>query len=79
MSKRNTTLPGELQTVTDKQVATMDSRLGGDQVREQIRKEQDRLHLRNTLLAGAESAATTPVETTYFDALRNRAHRSRQG
>ena len=75
MSKRNTTLPGKLQTVTDKQVATSDSGIGG----EQIRKEQDRLHLRNTLLAGAESAATAPVDATYFDALRNRAHRSRQG
>ena len=75
MSKRNTTLSGELQTVTDKQVATSDSGIGG----EQVRKEQDRLHLRNTLLVGAESAATAPVDTTYFDALRNRAHRSRQG
>ena len=78
MSKRNTALPGELQTVTDKQVSTKDSRIAGDQVHEQIRNEQDRLHLRNSLLAGKESAATAPLDTKYFDALRNRAHRSRQ-
>ena len=77
MSKRNTTLPSDLQTVSDEQVATKDSCIDGEQAREQIRKEQDRLHLRNALVTGAESAATAPVDSTYFDALRNRAHQSR--
>ena len=69
MSKRNTTLPID----PDKQIATKDSCIDG----KQIRKEQDRLHLRNALLAGAKSAATAPVDSRYFDALRNRAHQSR--
>jgi antitoxin ParD1/3/4 len=41
-------------------------------VHELIRYRQDRLQLRGLLLAGASSAATTPVGHAYFDELRRR-------
>jgi antitoxin ParD1/3/4 len=41
-------------------------------VRELIRRDQDRLQLRNLLLAGASSAPTAPVDETYFEGLRKR-------
>lgn len=36
---------------------------------ELIRRDQDRLQLRNLLLAGASSAPTAPVNEAYFDSL----------
>jgi antitoxin ParD1/3/4 len=41
-------------------------------VRELIRRDQDRLQLRNLLLAGASSAPTAPVDETHFEGLRER-------
>jgi antitoxin ParD1/3/4 len=41
-------------------------------VRELIRRDQDRLQLRNLLLAGASSAPTAPVNENYFEGLRER-------
>jgi antitoxin ParD1/3/4 len=37
-----------------------------------IRKDRDRLQLRDLLLAGAASAPTAPVDAVYFEALRER-------
>ena len=47
-------------------------------VRELIRKDQDRQHLRGLLLAGAASAPTAPVDGEYFDALRARVQSARR-
>lgn len=41
-------------------------------MRELIRRDQDRRHLRNLLLAGPSSTSTAPVEETYFEGLRER-------
>ena len=79
MSTMNISLPDALKSFVDDQVAARGYGTSSEYVRELLRKEQDRLHLRNILLAGAESAATVPVDAAYFDALRNRVHRSRQG
>lgn len=40
-------------------------------MRELIRKDQDRLQLRNLLLAGAVSAPAAPADASYFDRLRD--------
>ena len=40
-------------------------------VRDLIRKDQDRLQLRNLLLAGAASAPVAPADVRYFDGLRD--------
>ena len=48
-------------------------------VRELIRKDQDRLHLRSLLLAGAESAAAPPADDAYFAMLRDRVRQRPRG
>jgi antitoxin ParD1/3/4 len=44
-------------------------------VRELIRKDQDRLQLRGLLLAGAESAPSSPADASYFEGLRSRVRK----
>lgn len=41
-------------------------------VRELIRRDHDRLQLRNLLLAGASSASAAPASVGYFEGLRER-------
>ena len=48
---------------------------GGENVREQIRRDWDRRQLRRLLLDGAASARGAPVDRVYFDGLRARARR----
>ena len=45
-------------------------------MRELIRKDQDRLHLRGLLLAGAASAPAAPADPAYFDGLRDRVRKA---
>jgi antitoxin ParD1/3/4 len=45
-------------------------------VRELIRKDQDRLQLRNLLLAGAASAPAASADVSYFDGLRDRVRKA---
>ncbi len=72
MSTINITLPDSLKSFVDDQVARRGYGTSGEYVRELIRKDQDRLHLRGLLVAGAESAAAAPADAPYFDALRDR-------
>ena len=41
-------------------------------MRELIRKDQERQHLRGLLLEGAASAPAGPADAAYFEALRSR-------
>lgn len=43
---------------------------GSEYLRELIRKDQDRQHLRGLLLAGAESGPIAPADGDYFESLR---------
>lgn len=70
MSTMNISLPDALKTFVDDQVTSRGYSTSSEYVRELIRKDQDRQHLRGLLLAGAESAPTVPVDADYFDALR---------
>lgn len=45
-------------------------------MRELIRKDRDRLHLRGLLLAGAASAPAAPA---YFEGLRDRVRKAAKG
>jgi antitoxin ParD1/3/4 len=45
-------------------------------VRELIRKDQDRLQLRNLLLAGVASAPAAPADASYFEGLRDRVRKA---
>jgi antitoxin ParD1/3/4 len=73
MSTMNISLPDSLKDFIDEQVEQRGYGTSSEYVRELIRKDQDRLHLRALLLAGAASEPTKPVDASYFDRLRRKA------
>ena len=70
MSTMNISLPDTLKSFVDEQVSQRGYGTSSEYVRELIRRDQDRLQLRNLLLAGASSAPTEQVNETYFEGLR---------
>lgn len=68
----NISLPDSLKSFVDEQVAQRGYGTSSEYMRELIRKDADRLHLRNLLLDGADSAPAAPVDAAYFDTLRAR-------
>lgn len=78
MSTMNISLPDTLKSFVDEQVSQRGYGTSSEYVRELIRKDQDRQHLRGLLIAGAESAPTAPVEGEYFESLRARVRNARE-
>ena len=76
MSTMNISLPDTLKSFVDEQVNQGSYGTSSEYVRELIRKDQDRLHLRGLLLAGAASAPAAPADPAYFDGLRDRVRKS---
>lgn len=76
MSTMNISLPNTLKTFVDEQVNQRGYGTSSEYVRELIRKDQDRLHLRGLLLAGATSEPTQPTTTAYFDGLRDHVRKA---
>lgn len=72
MSTMNISLPAALKAFVDQQVNMRGYGTSSEYVRELIRKDQDIQRLREMLLDGASSAATTPVDAGYFQGLRDR-------
>ena len=72
MSTMNTSLPEALKSFVDEQVNSRGFGTSSEYVRELIRKDQERLHLRGLLLAGASSKPAAAVDGAYFAALRHR-------
>jgi len=79
----NISLPVSLKSFVDEQVAQRGYGSSSEYVRELIRKDQDRQHLRALLLAGAASEPSSAADATYFDmlrkTLRKRTRQRRQG
>jgi len=73
----NISLPEALKAFVDEQVTQRGYGTSSEYVRELIRKDRDRQHLRGLLLAGAEAAPTTVADAGYFDGLRDRVRRHR--
>ncbi len=71
MSTMNISLPESLKDFVDDQVQSR-----GYGTRICARADPDRLQLRDLLLAGAESTSASPVDTGYFDGLRDRIRRT---
>ena len=67
MSTMNISLPDSLKDFVDKQVTERGYGTSSEYVRELIRKDADRLHLRGLLLEGASSVAAGPADSAYFD------------
>jgi antitoxin ParD1/3/4 len=76
MSTMNISLPDTLKSFVDEQVSQRGYGTSSEYVRELIRKDQDRLQLRNLLLAGAASTPTAPADASYFKDLRDRVRKS---
>lgn len=72
MSTMNISLPESLKSFVDEQVSQRGYGTSSEYVRELIRKDHDRQHLRGLLLAGAASTPGAPVDATYFGGLRDR-------
>jgi antitoxin ParD1/3/4 len=64
----NISLPGDLKSFVDEQVAGRYS-TSSEYVRELIRREQDKQKLRNLLLEGAASPPAGPADDTWFEEL----------
>jgi antitoxin ParD1/3/4 len=79
VSTMNISLPDSLKSFVDEQVARRGYGTSSEYVRELIRADQDRQHLRTLLLEGAASPATTVVDEAYFSDLRNRLPRAKTG
>lgn len=78
MTTMNISLPDTLKSFVDEQVNQRGYGTSSEYVRELIRKDQDRQHLRGLLLAGASSAPAAPADSDYFESLRARV-RTAQG
>ena len=72
MSTMNVSLPEAMKAFVDEQVTQRGYGTSSEYVRELIRKDQDRLQLRNLLLSGAASAPAAPADANYFEGLRER-------
>jgi antitoxin ParD1/3/4 len=71
MSTMNISLPDALKSFVDEQVAERGYGTSSEYVRELIRNEQERQHLRSLLLAGAQSAPASAANARYFRAMRS--------
>ncbi len=74
MSSMNISLSAPLKSFVDEQVVRRGYATSSEYVRELIRKDQDRQHLRSVQLQGADSAPAEVADAAYFDALRARVH-----
>jgi antitoxin ParD1/3/4 len=72
MGTMNISLPDTMRSFVDEQVSARGYGTSSEYVRELIRRDQDRQHLRELLLEGAASAPTAPVDAGYFEGLRKR-------
>jgi antitoxin ParD1/3/4 len=73
MSTMNISLPEELRSFVDSQVSDGDYTSSSEYVRELLRKEKDRVRLRELLLEGlASPLIDEPMDAAYFEKLRKR-------
>lgn len=72
MTSLNLTLTNAHATFVDEQVATHGYSTRNEYLGELIQIEQDRLHLRASLLEDANSPLSTPADADYFESLRQR-------
>jgi antitoxin ParD1/3/4 len=78
MPDMNISLPDSLKEFVDLQVAERGYGTVSEYVRELIRKDQDRMRLRELVLEGPGSGPAVPVDEDYLQSLRRAARRSRR-
>ena len=72
MSPINISLHDTVTALVDEQVIQQGDGTSSENVRDLIRKDHDRLQLRNSLLKGAGSKSAVPSDKAYFKSLRDR-------
>ena len=71
----NISLPDALKSFVDEQVSSRGYGTSSEYVRELIRKDLERQHLRGLLMQGVASPPAPELDEGYFDSLRERARR----
>jgi len=74
MSTMNISLPEPLKNFVDERVANAGYGTSSEYLRELIRRDQDRLQLRNLIVEGAKGQVTGEADTQYFSNLRNQVN-----
>jgi len=72
----NISLPESLKDFVDEQVNERGYGTSSEYVRELIRADQDRQHLRKLLLEGGRSPLTAEADASYFNDIRDRLGRA---
>jgi len=72
MATMNISLPAEMKAFIDEQVSSKGYGTSSEYVRDLIRHEQDRLHLRQLILHGMASGRAGVADDAYFASLRQR-------
>lgn len=70
MSTMNISLPEPLKQFVDDRVSKAGYGTSSEYIRELIRRDQDRLHLRSLILEGGNSPVSGMVDEKYFSDLR---------
>lgn len=70
MATMNVSLPEALKEFVDSKVAEANYGTASEYVRELIRRDQDRAHLREVMLQGARAPVSGEASAEYFAALR---------
>lgn len=78
MSTMNISLPDTLRSFVDEQVSRGNYGTSSEYLRQLIRQDKDRLHLRGLLLAGATSAPAAVADGACFKSLRDRVRQAGQ-
>lgn len=71
MSTMNISLPDAMKAFVDEQVNQRGYGTSSEYLRDLIRRDQDRQHLRGLLLAGASAPVVQEATPEYFNALRH--------
>ena len=72
MATLNISVPDALKSFVDEQVTKRGYSTSSEYVRELIRADQGRVHLRELLLDGTASKVTAAVDDSYFNSLKGR-------
>lgn len=75
MTTMNISLPDELKRFVDDQVTTRGFGTSSEYVRDLLRREQDRQHLRQLVLDGIASGRGRMADASYFESLREKIRR----
>ena len=79
MPTMNISLPESLRTYVEQQIAQRRYGTTSEHVRDLIRRDQDRQHLRELLLAGGASEPGPVADAAYFDSRRGEVDAATDG